>query len=168
MGTNYHQVSRASSWVLIYLTQEQYRYNKMQNSYRCAINRYHNVIVAFVSLINFITGFKKGFSGLWQVFTSPTALAAGGGGQHASINKFKALIDCVPPEENRIKSLFYTWNKPFLESRMRIFKFKYYNNILVAHYDRKVPAECTFCNISGPARNFPASVLLLSYCTKSL
>jgi uncharacterized protein YsxB (DUF464 family) len=38
---------------------------------------------------------------------------------------------------------------------MRIFKFKYYNNIIglnsrVAHFNPEVTAECTLCNIAGP------------------
>jgi hypothetical protein len=38
---------------------------------------------------------------------------------------------------------------------MRIFKFKYYNNIIglnsrVAHFNPEVTAECTLCNITGP------------------
>jgi hypothetical protein len=38
---------------------------------------------------------------------------------------------------------------------MRIFKFKYYNNIIglnsrVAHFNPEISAGCTFCNIVGP------------------
>jgi hypothetical protein len=38
---------------------------------------------------------------------------------------------------------------------MRIFKFKYYNNLLglnsrVAHFNMTVSEECTFCNLAGP------------------
>jgi hypothetical protein len=53
---------------------------------------------------------------------------------------------------------------------MRIFKFKYYNNLLglnsrVAHFNMAITEECTFCNLVGPK---PAAsetfVHLFYYC----
>jgi hypothetical protein len=78
-----------------------------------------------------------------------------GGGLTRTVTSFSALIDCQAPDEKRLKSLFCSWNKCFLDSRMRIFKFKYYNNIIglnsrVAHFNPEVTAECTLCNITGP------------------
>jgi hypothetical protein len=78
-----------------------------------------------------------------------------GDGLTRTVTSFSALIDCRAPNGKRQKSLFCSWNKRFLDSRMRIFKFKYYNNILglnsrVAHFNPEVTAECTLCNISGP------------------
>jgi hypothetical protein len=80
------------------------------------------------------------------------------------------LIDCQHPNDVRIKSLFFSWDKFFLPTRMKTFKFKYYNNVLglntrVAHFNNTVSAECTFCNIAGP-RPAPAESLshLFYYC----
>jgi hypothetical protein len=51
--------------------------------------------------------------------------------------------------------MFTNWSKWYLPIRMRVFLFKYYNNILglnsrVCHFNAEISGECTFCNITGP------------------
>jgi hypothetical protein len=104
-----------------------------------------------------VNKFKKGSRLFRKIISQPSHTVPGGGegGDPAFVKKFLRLIDCEPPTEARIKSLFYAWNKQYLDSRMRIFKFKYYNNLLglnsrVAHFNMAVTEECTFCNLTGP------------------
>ncbi len=53
-------------------------------------------------------------------------------------------------DPKRASSIMSNWNKSFLPSNVRVFIFKYYNNMLglnsrVAHFNREVNASCTFC-----------------------
>jgi hypothetical protein len=71
------------------------------------------------------------------------------------VKTFLRLIDCEPPPDTRIKSLFCSWNKTVFSSRVNTFKFKFYNNLLgtnnrISHFNREVDAGCTFCSLSGP------------------
>jgi hypothetical protein len=69
------------------------------------------------------------------------------------------------PTSQRIKSLFSNWNLHYLSSGIRVFIFKYYNNILginsrIAHFNREIDAGCTFCVLR---KNLPAPKETLSH-----
>ncbi len=57
-----------------------------------------------------------------------------------------------------------------MDSRLRVFKFKYYNNILglntrVTHFNADVNAACNFCRITGPWPAASETMLhLFFYC----
>jgi hypothetical protein len=135
----------------------QLQYENIRNAYRSAYNRFKNNDTNTTNLDCFFSGFKKGSQPFRRILaTTPCAgIGERGGGLNRTVNSFSSLIDCLAPNEKRIKSLFCSWNKWFLDSRMHIFKFKYYNNIIglnsrVAHFNPDVTAECTLCNIAGP------------------
>ncbi len=121
------------------------------------LNRFKNNSPITNNLDHFFSGFKKGSQPFRRILTSNGCMDSGTGGGvlRRSVNSLSSLIDCQAPSDQRIKSLFCTWNKHFLDSRMRIFKFKYYNNIIglnsrVAHFNPEINAGCTLCSIVGP------------------
>jgi hypothetical protein len=133
------------------------QYENIRNAYRSAYNRFKNNDTSSTNLNRFFSGFKKGSQPFRRILATTSCVDTGGrgGGLTRTVTSFSAMIDCQAPDEKRIKSLFCSWNKCFLDSRMRIFKFKYYNNIIglnsrVAHFNPDVTAECTLCNITGP------------------
>ena len=51
--------------------------------------------------------------------------------------------------------MYGAWNKLFLPSEIKVFLFKFYNNILgtnlrVSKFNRETKPECTFCAINRP------------------
>jgi hypothetical protein len=139
------------------LTPDQYQ--KIKNTFQGISKKYGKTGEIPVTVRVFMNRFKKGSRPFRKIISHSRLTvpggAGGGGGESASVKKILRLIDCEPPAEVRVKSLFYTWNKQYHESRMRIFKFKYYNNLLglnsrVAHFNMTVTEECTFCNLAGP------------------
>ncbi len=71
------------------------------------------------------------------------------------VQTFCRLIDCDIPEPERVLNLFTAWNNTFYPCHVRVFLFKYYNNILgtnsrVSHFNNTIDGGCTFCSITGP------------------
>jgi hypothetical protein len=135
----------------IMLTQEQY--NGLSNAYRSAINRYRKIDAEAMTLDVFLGRFTKGSKPFRNIMSGDGVKIKPS--QLAQVKTFLRLIDCEPPSDARIKSLFCSWNKTVFSSRINTFKFKFYNNLLgtnnrVAHFNREVDAGCTFCNLSGP------------------
>jgi hypothetical protein len=59
-------------------------------------------------------------------------------------------MDIDLPSKERMSSLVSKWNIGFLNTSIRVFSFKFYNNILginsrVTHYNPEINAGCTFC-----------------------
>ena len=75
------------------------------------------------------------------------------------LKTFKKLTGITEISEIHAKNLYGAWNKHFLSSEIKVFMFKFYNNILgtnlrVSKFNHEKNSECTFCLISGP---FPAN-----------
>ncbi len=130
----------------------------LKNAYKSAVGRYRKVDADSQTIGGFLGRFRKGSKPFRNIVAKANVK------QNLSllphIKTFLRLIDCGPPSDVRIKSLFCSWNKTVFSSRINLFKFKYYNNILgtnnrVSHFNREINAGCTFCNISGP-RPIPA------------
>ncbi len=91
----------------ITLTQEQY--NGLINAYRSAVNRYRKIDAEAITLDAFLGRFTKGSKPFRNVMacdgikTKPSLLP--------QVKTFLRLIDCEPPPDTRIKSLFCSWNK---------------------------------------------------------
>ena len=71
------------------------------------------------------------------------------------LKTYKKLTCIVDITENRAKSMYGAWNKLFLPSEIKVFLYKFYNNILgtnlrVSKFNRETNPECTFCSINGP------------------
>ena len=70
------------------------------------------------------------------------------------VNTFARLTGSVNTDIRRLKSMMGAWNNNFLPGKIRIFLFKFYNNILglnsrVAKFNREKDPSCTFCSISN-------------------
>jgi hypothetical protein len=70
------------------------------------------------------------------------------------VKTFLQLIDCPEPSTVRLRAIYSNWNNYYLNSNIRVFLFKYYNNILginsrVAHFNPDIDCACTFCNMAG-------------------
>ena len=70
------------------------------------------------------------------------------------VKTFARLTGSVNTEISRLKSMMGAWNNNFLQGKIRIFLFKFYNNILglntrVAKFNRETDPSCTFCSISN-------------------
>ncbi len=154
---NGHLLPRGTVSESFGLNLSQIQYENVRNAYRSAYNRFKNNDAITNNLEHFFSGFKKGSQPFRRILaTTPcTDTGTGGGVLRRTVNSFSSMIDCRAPNDQRIKSLFCTWNKLFLDSRMRIFKFKYYNNIIglnsrVAHFNPDITVGCTLCNVAGP------------------
>ena len=70
----------------------------------------------------------------------------------SNINKFAEITDTVINLDFS-ERLNCHWVKPYYSNVMRVFIFKYYNNLLglnsrVAHFVRNHPRTCTFCDLA--------------------
>jgi hypothetical protein len=59
-------------------------------------------------------------------------------------------MDIDFPSRERMSSLVSKWNIGFINTSVRVFSFKFYNNILginsrVSHFNPEINAGCTFC-----------------------
>jgi hypothetical protein len=86
------------------------------------------------------------------------------------VKTFLRAIEEDCPSFARLRALFSNWNVSFLNSSIREFIFKYYNNILginsrVAHFNVDVNSGCTFCSITNN-RPVPKETIqhLFFYC----
>ena len=80
--------------------------------------------------------------------------------------QFKSFCKTTSTEndvEKRIKSNISSWNFFFLSNRLRVFLFKYYNNLLgtgsrLVHFNRNAEVQCFFCvknkNLPAPIESF--------------
>jgi hypothetical protein len=125
----------------------------LKNAYKSAVGRYRKLDADSQTIASFIGKFRKGSKPFRNIISK--ASAKKNMSQLSHVRTFLRLTNCDPPSDVRIKSLFCSWNKTVFSSRINLFKFKYYNNILgtnnrVSHFNPEVNAGCTFCNISGP------------------
>ncbi len=131
-------------------------YLKLKTAYNIATKKYRKEGEKADSIDIFFRSFKKGSKKFRKVLSAEKGkYRKPGGCEIRPVKKFLELIDCQRPNEVRLKSLFFSWDKYFLPSRLKTFKFKYYNNVLglnarVAHFNNTVSAECTFYSIAGP------------------
>ena len=81
--------------------------------------------------------------------------------------QFKSFCKTTSTEidvEKRVKSNISSWNYFFLANRLRVFLFKFYNNLLgtgsrLAHFNQNSEIQCHFCvknkNLPAPIESFP-------------
>jgi hypothetical protein len=95
-----------------------------------------------------MVSFKKGSRKFRSVLTSkmkPLQLLDGSG-----LRTFVTNLELELPSSVRMQSLVSKWNLGFMNTGVRVFSFKFYNNILginsrVAHFNPEINAGCTFC-----------------------
>jgi hypothetical protein len=107
-------------------------YQNLRTAYRIASKKYRKEGEKTTSIDTFFSSFKKGSKKFRRVFLSGDLgnYHKVKSGEIRPIRKFLELIDCQRPNDVRLKSLFFSWDKYFLPSRLRTFKFKFYNNVL--------------------------------------
>jgi hypothetical protein len=129
------------------------KYNLLSSTYNIARKKY-GIMDGMVTPINeFMNRFKKGSKNFRKIIISANNRVVLQ--KSRQVQTFCRLIDCDVPEPGRVRNLFTTWNNVFYPCHLRVFLFKYYNNILgvnsrVAHFNNTVDGGCTFCLISGP------------------
>jgi hypothetical protein len=129
------------------------KYGNLVNAYNIAKRKYGKEGEKTTPLAEFINRFKKGsknFRKIINLASSRVKLL-----NSRQVNTFCRLIDCGVPDTERVYHLFTTWNNAFYPCYLRVFLFKYYNNILgtnsrVSHFNNTIDGGCTFCHITGP------------------
>jgi hypothetical protein len=135
----------------ITLTRDQY--NVMVNTLAISIKRYFKEGEKSLTLNDFMNTFKKGskyFRKIISCWNPKYSLE-----KTKQVWTFLQLIDCHEINTVRLRNLHTGWSHPHYNSSIRVFLFKYYNNILglnsrVSHFNADINEACTFCNIAGP------------------
>ncbi len=132
------------------------QYNTLANTLRITKKRYYKEGEKATTIRDFMNSFKKG-SKYFRKYVSqwnPKDTL----GTTTQVKTFLQLIDCPPPGTVRLQNIYSNWNNYYYTSNIRVFLFKYYNNILginsrVAHFNPDINGACTFCSL---AFNLPA------------
>lgn len=145
------------------------KYNQLKSTFKSAVNKYGRGDDKSTTLREFFLSFKKGSRYFRRIFSKTNHK----GTISSSINckTFLRLIDCASPGDIRLQYLYTSWNKFYYNSHIRVFLFKYYNNLLglnsrVRHFNRDIDASCTFCSKTDriryrrkPSRIYSSSAL---------
>jgi hypothetical protein len=133
------------------LTRDQY--NVMANTLAISIKRYFKEGEKSLTLNDFMNSFKKGSKYFRKIinFCNPKYSLE----KTKQVRTFMQLIDCHETNTVRLRNLYTGWTHLHYNSSIRVFLFKYYNNILglnsrVSHFNADINEACTFCNIAGP------------------
>jgi hypothetical protein len=126
------------------------KYGTVCNVFRIATRRYSRPECTSTPIRAFMFSFKKGtknFRKTIEFREKELNLAAS-----AQVLTFLRTTETVEPTKQRLRSLFSNWNLYYINSSIKVFIFKYYNNILglnsrVSHFNREVDASCTFCTL---------------------
>ncbi len=104
------------------------KYNILKQVYQIALRKYFKVGKVETSLSEFFRSFKKGskkFRIIMSGTVSEQTVKSG-----TQVRTFLRTIEEDCPSFARLRSLYSNWNVSFLNSSIREFIFKYYNNIL--------------------------------------
>jgi hypothetical protein len=142
------------------------KYNILKQAYQISVRKYLKEGNEDTTIVNFLKSFKRGSKKFRIIMEGTVCDRTVSTGSH--VTTFLRNIDVVCPSIRRVKALYSNWNVSFLNSNIREFSFKYYNNILglnsrVAHFNREVNAGCTFCYISNNRPVPKESMLHLFY-----
>jgi hypothetical protein len=146
----------------------QEKYNILKQVYGIALRKYYKAGTGESNLPDFFKSFKKGSRKFRRIMCGTVSEHTVESG--TQVRTFLRSIEEDCPNFARIRSLLSNWNVSFLNSSIREFIFKYYNNILglnsrVAHFNLEINSGCTFCNITNN-RPVPKETLqhLFYYC----
>ncbi len=128
------------------------KYNILKQAYQISVRKYFKDGKEETSIPDFFKSFKKGSKKFRIIMGGTVSDLTVSTGSH--VRTFFRTIEVECPGIRRLKALYSNWNVSYLNSNIREFSFKYYNNILglnsrVAHFNREINAGCTFCNISN-------------------
>ncbi len=128
------------------------KYNLLKSAYSIAVRRYRKIDATKTCIREFMTSLKKGSKYFRVVINGKTSENIVRNG-----NQVRTFLRCIEqecPTFPRIKSLLSNWNLHYLNSRIKEFCFKFYNNILginsrVSHFNPDIDAGCTFCSLTN-------------------
>jgi hypothetical protein len=150
--TNEQLFTREQLSVLRSINLSAHKYNLLKNAYQIATRRYRKIDAPCTTISDFLKSFKKGSKKFRLVLTgkTPENLFS----KSSQVRTFLRSIDLECPAFSRIKSMYCVWNLNYINSRVREFSFKYYNNLLgtnsrVSHFNPEVEAGCTFCTLTN-------------------
>jgi hypothetical protein len=130
----------------LYLTDE--KYSLLKTAYRIAARRYHKDVEDSYTMRQFIVGFKKGSRNFRKVIAcTENSLNMA---ECRAVQAYLRTVNVATVSSRRASNIMSNWNKTFLPSTVRVFIFKFYNNMLglnsrVAHFNPGINASCTFC-----------------------
>ncbi len=116
-------------------------------------HKYQKIDATSLTIAEFLSKFKKGSRNFRNVMSYGSTVIKVSGSRPCKT--FARLIDCPVPVEIRAAAMYTSWSSHFLNTSIRVFLFKFYNNILgintrVANFNPNINAGCTFCGINGP------------------
>jgi hypothetical protein len=127
------------------------QYNILGNTLRISIKRYYKEGEKSLSILQFMGTFKKGSKYFRKIISQwdPRMNLE----KTAQVKTFLQLIDFREPSTVRLRALYTSWNNYYFNSNIRVFLFKYYNNILglnsrVSHFNPDIDGACTFCSLA--------------------
>jgi hypothetical protein len=158
--------SREEILIRLNIALPQDKYNILKQVYQIALRKYFKVGKDETSISEFFRSFKKGskkFRIIMSGTVSEQTVKTG-----TQVRTFLRTIKEECPIFARLRSLYSNWNVSFLNSSIREFIFKFYNNILglnsrVAHFNVEVNAGCTYCSITNNRPVPKETVLHLFY-----
>jgi hypothetical protein len=105
-----------------------HKYNLLKSAYQIATRRYRKIDAPCTAISEFMSSFKKGSKKFRLVLTGKTPENSFCNG--TQVRTFLRSIELEGPAFSRIKNMYSTWNLNYINSRVREFSFKYYNNLL--------------------------------------
>jgi hypothetical protein len=113
-----------------------------------------------MDIIEFLSSFKKGSRKFRKILGYEKK--AYDLSKLTQVTSFACITNTTVPRIERLKNLYSVWGRGYLNNDLRVFLFKYYNNILglgnrIAHFVQNVDARCTFCVLENRADPVPES-----------
>jgi len=139
-------------------TREQYY--DLKTAYTRARKKLHKDEATSMDITEFLMSFKKGsrkFRKILGYEKKPYDLT-----KLTQVISFARITNTNIPRVERLKNLYSIWGRNYLNNDVRVFLFKYYNNILglgnrIAHFVQNADARCTFCVMENRADPVPES-----------
>jgi hypothetical protein len=132
------------------------KYGLLYNAFNIAKRKYGKVDKPSMNVKELFSGIKKGSRKYRMIINHslrPVTI-----NNNAQIQSFVLQLGLEMPSDSRLRSMLSSWNQSYLNSNIRTFLFKFYNNMLglnsrISHFNPEVNASCTFCCIT---RTLPA------------
>ncbi len=139
-------------------TREQYY--DLKTSYTKASKKFHKAGATYMDITEFLTSFKKGsrkFRNILGYEKKTYDLS-----KLTQVTSFARITSTNVPRPERLKNMNSIWGRGYLNNDVRVFMFKYYNNILglgnrIAHFVQNVVARCTYFVLENRADPVPES-----------
>jgi hypothetical protein len=124
------------------------QYYDLKTSYTKARKKFHKEGATGMDITEFLTSFKKGSRKFRRIlgYEKKTYDLS----KLTHVTSFARITNTTVPRLERLKNLYSIWGRGYLNNDVRVFMFKYYNNILglgnrIAHFVQNADARCTFC-----------------------